>query len=146
MVLLLELGGDERLRLRNLERELDLDLILSLVLAIEMDNEIGGDGDIGEPQSTLSRRPPSEAVRYSSSDEKRIDFCGVIGVIGLVTLLLFIKSELLLLLNLLLSCPTLCAFIKSFSISLLISSVVLFIINCGFVSVNSFGSITSTIV
>lgn len=145
MVLLRELGGDERLRLCNRERELDLDLILSLVLAIESDNEIGGDGDIGEPQSILSRRPPSEAVRYSSSDEKRIDFCGVIGVTGLAKLL-FNKSELLLLLNLLLSCPTLCAFIKSFSISLLISSVVLFIINCGFVSVNSFESITSTIV
>lgn len=145
MVLLRELGGDERLRLCNLERELDLDLILSLVLAIESDNEIGGDGDIGEPQSILSRRPPSEAVRYSSSDENKIDFCGVIGVTGVVTLL-FNKSELLLLLNLLLSCPTLCAFIKSFSISLLISSVVLFIINCGFVSVNSFESITSTIV
>lgn len=45
---------------------------------------MGFDGESGEPQSMLSRRPPSDAVLYSSSDEKRIGrlVMGVHGVMG----------------------------------------------------------------
>jgi hypothetical protein len=41
----------------------------------------GGSGARGSPQSSLSLRPPSDAVRYSSSDEKSTDR-GVRGVLG----------------------------------------------------------------
>ena len=41
----------------------------------------GGRGVRGSPQSSLSLRPPSDAVRYSSSDEKSTDR-GVRGVLG----------------------------------------------------------------
>lgn len=41
----------------------------------------GGDGGNVSPQSLLSLLPPSEAVRYSSSEEKTIDL-GVNGVVG----------------------------------------------------------------
>jgi hypothetical protein len=41
----------------------------------------GGRGARGSPQSSLSLRPPSDAVRYSSSDEKSSDR-GVRGVLG----------------------------------------------------------------
>lgn len=43
---------------------------------------MGFEGESGDPQSMLSLRPPSEAVLYSSSDEKRIGRLGVHGVIG----------------------------------------------------------------
>lgn len=84
IVLRLEDGGDDRLRLCN--RLWDV-LNLSLVLAIA-DSGTGGEGDTGEPQSpTLSLRPPSDAVRYSSSEENSMDLgvIGVTGVTGLVT-------------------------------------------------------------
>lgn len=93
MVLRRELGGDDRLRLCNRELEFDRDRIRSFVRANR--SGIGGEGDSGEPQSTLSLRPPSDAVRYSSSDEKTTDF-GVMGVLTAGVCVLFICDDCLL--------------------------------------------------
>lgn len=43
----------------------------------------GGRGASGSPQSSLSLRPPSDAVRYSSSEEKSTDR-GVRGALGII--------------------------------------------------------------
>jgi hypothetical protein len=54
---------------------------LTLDMGVLLRGGEGGRGARGSPQSSLSLRPPSDAVRYSSSDEKSNDR-GVRGVLG----------------------------------------------------------------
>jgi len=54
---------------------------LTLDIGVLLRGGEGGRGARGSPQSSLSLRPPSEAVRYSSSDEKSTDR-GVRGALG----------------------------------------------------------------
>lgn len=54
---------------------------LTLDIGVLLRGGEGGRGVRGSPQSSLSLRPPSDAVRYSSSDEKSTDR-GVRGVLG----------------------------------------------------------------
>uniref|UniRef100_A0A2M4AVD3 Putative secreted protein n=1 Tax=Anopheles triannulatus TaxID=58253 RepID=A0A2M4AVD3_9DIPT len=88
-VLRREVGGEERLRLCRVRfgavpAFAEAVLTLSLVRATAHCGIAGGNGDTGEPQSppTLSRRPPSEAVRYSSESEENSSDLGVSGVTG----------------------------------------------------------------
>lgn len=54
---------------------------LTLDIGVLLRGGEGGRGVRGSPQSSLSLRPPSDAVRYSSSDEKSTDR-GLRGVLG----------------------------------------------------------------
>lgn len=56
---------------------------LTLDIGVLLRGGEGGRGVRGSPQSSLSLRPPSDAVRYSSSDEKSTDR-GVRGVLGTI--------------------------------------------------------------